>query len=594
MATVKNIDTTLRDLVKQNAALLELVAYGQSVYPDKEDFLAEHKRFVETIGRVLPGADFFVISAIEDKDWKLPVLSTFDAQEEPLAESRPPANIVECLTQPSDSALEAVERIKRWKAAHGEESVFLTPYVVRLRFGEGSSKPNVLSTLGDLDGDPQLLAEFLSTAVSPLKPGIAEPKDADYFRAFACIGLTKGTLNWLGKSQIDVPLLMETLMIFYQISWSHREIIKREERKLDQLRNQEMAEMYAMMRDPVERLVAQLQAAQRPLNQLQAVLTPVRGLFGSSIVSDKFYEKGTQTFKTRDEERHEIEISHEFTGFGRRSKEEQITLGSEQIAAVVLQAFGELENAKLPLWEYLKFTLLFGEKYKSVSRFLLKEHSVLFAQELANFRDNEVEALRAKSRELFDLVKYWFFTAGRTRKPMRADYLAAGLSLIFPRDSGKKVDAEGVSGTTLFWVPSKLPVDTLSGLEALCHDYGVLESASLDIASAAETPLATLELKFTFASARNPSDTQLEPILASCHDTRNEISLSRGNMAFALMKIFGGVPIWDETHGPLEKETRGGAVYIDVPPNRACMRFGDRRIEIVWSGPLPSGSTPNR
>ena len=596
MANLEHVDRVLKNLLKQNAALLELVAYGSSVYPREEEFQAEHNRFVGSLSDVLKTGDFFVVSVIEDEKRELKVLSTFNpTQPKPQETQQPAGGGLQLLLNHTGSASELAAQINTWK--HRGE-VFILPYVVRLnqRIDEvireqgGVLKAlSVFNRESALDSIESAFDEFLDT--NPTSPGslATDPITGGYFRAFACVGIGKSSADYFKKAGVSIPLLLETLMIFYQMSWSHREVVRRNEQKANQVRNQDMAEMYTMTREPVERLVIQLQAALRPLNELQSILTPVRGLFGANIVDEKFFRQGPQRFKLRDEEPVTIEIAHEFGAWGGPRKE-QLDLAGKQIAAVVLQAFGELENAKRPLWQYMIFNLRFGQRYRSVASFLLQNHEALLDHGLTTFRDSdEVDKIYGETERLFKLVKYWFHRAGRTRRAMRADYLSAGLGLLFPRDSGRTVVTAGVDEGAAFWVVSRLPVDTLAGLEALCHAYGELEAARLKVEPADATTAATLVLTFSATAAKDPARTKLGPVIESCKDSEDEVSLNRGNMAFALLNVFGGIPLRDGgPDEPGKKEREGGTLSLRNDSKTAVMKFEEHTIEIEWSGPTPT------
>jgi hypothetical protein len=258
---------------------------------------------------------------------------------------------------------------------------------------------------------------------------------------------------------------------------------------------------------------------------------------------------------------------------------------AEQVAAILLEGFDELKNARTPLWEYLRYTLRFGDAYRRVADILLGKYSALFEHGLTNFKDDkEQEHLRKKLGELFGLAKYWFFEAGRLNRPMRADYLAAGLSLLFPEDAGTLVDMEGVRDEARFWVSSELPVYMLPGLEALCREYGELASARLRLVTEGENQAASLVLKFSGKSAEDVAKTDLKAILDNCQAYREERSITRGNMVFAIMQIFGDVPQWGGEKPELQEEGKR-FFYRDIPSKRASLTFGEREIGIQWVSP---------
>jgi hypothetical protein len=351
---------------------------------------------------------------------------------------------------------------------------------------------------------------------------------------------------------------------------------------------------YTLIREPIEALVKHLQEAQRPLGRLHAVLSPVRGLFASNIVDEKFFTGPRQMFEIRTGQ-HQVEIGHEYDHFD--NPETRDALAAEQIAAVLLAVFGELKEAKAPLWEYLRYALNFNDTYRRVADILLDRFPELFSRGSSNLKgQKEVE-------ELFYVTKYWFYRAGRHEEPMRVDYLNAGLDLLLPKGAASARAKPELNNEAEFWISSEMPVHTLSGLEELCREYGGLASVDLGLKRGEAGQTATLALTFAGESAKRVAETKLKPIKKGCRAYKEETSVTRGNMVFAIMQIFGDEPQcdgWEEKdEGERdEREKVDGkrdevrVFWLEKHSGRVTLTFGkfeDEKatITLEWAGPVP-------
>jgi hypothetical protein len=582
MPAQAKLDKVLRDLAKENAALLELVAYGTSVSPSEPQFEAEHDKFVANLYDAFSdfGTDAdrpFVLTAVISDKHELLMKGTVG--KETVSDKRPDGVLLDWLLEICSQKKGPIgNRIDNWMTATGYHEIHIVPYLVAKPW-EKVLPADVPARIQDLRKDRELLDDkFIYTA--PFKFPLTRNTKAKlprepYFQSYACVGVSN---DWIGevREKVNIYALLEALMIFYQMSWSNYSIIEEREKKQKEeataeakAKEKEAILMFGRIREPIEMLVKQLQAAQQPLNRLQTVLSPVRGLFASNVVPEQLFSSSRQRVEIQGGP-YFLQVRHSFREFAEIAEfagdeVRQINAATEQIAAVVLAGFGELQNAKRPLWEYLRYALHFSDAYRQVASILLEKWPVLQTP------SSSLIGQKSRLNELFEGVKYWFNKAGRIDEPMRADFLIAGLNLLFPESSGEHVAKSNIQDSTLFWVPSLLPVQTLSGLEALVREYGNLDSAKLHLEKQGDRDAVSLTLYFSKTAAHALLNSDLKDIQKRCSAFEkrrtdgarppespaaeddgyrdDHFKHTRGNMVFAVMELFGGVPEYDDNDG---------------------------------------------
>jgi hypothetical protein len=614
MAAEARIDIVLRDLAKENAALLELVAYGKSVFPSEAQFEAEHDHFVGNLYEAFSdyeaavGKPGFVLTATMSDRRELLIKGSFGNVT--ATEKRPDGDLLDCLLEICAKKSGPIgAKIGAWTAASPYHEIHIVPYLVAKPW-DRVLPTEVQARIKELRDNRKLLDEkFIYTTPFrfPLVKGVRGklPRDP-YFRSYACVGVGNEWIQEVGP-RVNLYALLEALMVFYQMSWSNYNIIKEcEEKQQEEAKAKERETIltFGRIREPIETLVRQLQAAQQPLNRLQAVLSPVRGLFASNVVPEQLYSSSRQKIEIQGGP-YFLQVRHSFKEFAEipefaGDEARQIDAVAEQIAAVILAGFGELQNAKRPLWEYLRYALHFSDAYRQVANILLRNWQVL--------QTPSSSLLGQKSRlaDLFEAVKYWFNKAGRIGEPMRADFLAAGINLLFPEGSGDHVTMSNIRDSTLFWAPSLLPVQTLSGLEALVREYGNADSARLQLEQQDGRNAVSLTIYFPKTAANALIDTDLEDIQKRCRvfekrrrdgrgssagptvedggDVDDRFRPTRGNMVFAIMELFGGVPEYEEKDG--------GRLVLSKNDNSMTLTYPRQQTElmpirITWVAPPP-------
>lgn len=612
----EKLDKALRNLSKENASLLELVAYGTSVFPSEDQFGAEHEKFVQNLYEAFSdtaGEPGFVLTAIISDKHEPLMKCTFGNMT--LTDRRPNADLLDWLLETCKKREGPIgSKIGEWKVACEETwQIHIVPYLVTKPWK--TVKPmEVPDRIKELREDREAMDEFIYTEAFKFPPTQAKrdklPSDS-YFTSYACVGLTNDWMEAL-PSSVNLYALLEALMVFYQMSWSNYNIIKdREEKQKEEAtaegkaREREALLTFGRIQAPIEMLVKQLQAAQQPLNRLQTVLSPVRGLFASSVVPEQLYIAGRQKIEIQGGP-HFLQVGHDFKDFVdapelKGDPKLQVEAAAEQIAAVVLAGFGELQNAKRPLWEYLRYALHFADAYRQVANIMLKKWEVLQTP------SSSLLGEKPHLIQLFEAIKYWFNKSGRPDEPMRADFLVAGINLLFPEGSGEHVTKSDVQDCTLFWVPSLLPVQTLAGMEALVREYGNLDSANLQLEKQQDGRNAVcLTLNFSKTAANALLGTDLKDIQKRCEvfERRrtdggrppesptaeddgyrdDHFKPTRGNRVFAMMDLFGGVPDYDEKDGgSLVFSKDNKSMTVTYPTQESELM----PLRIVWCAPPP-------
>jgi len=584
-APFKSLDITLRDMLKQNLALLELVAYGAPLYPKPHELEREHKSFAARVQSVV-GADTtcFVVSGIGDT--KLGVFSSFDGAD-PIREEQPNGDLLPWLLKEASDGMKQqapgaqigpiATKIRRWLGQQQEvvPDVYIVRYVVTKLFGEPPLKADVQTTLQSLRNNTDQLNRFIKTSLAHggTKPAKTDLDRDGYFRAYACVGVThewKSTFEETG----DFDALMETLMMFYQMSWSNLDLVNASARKSQEQtqallreREKDAALAYARIQDPIREVVKLLDQAKEPLARLQTVISPVRGLFGAGTMGDDYFPAVPQKIVAGS---CEVLVCHDFHKFADHAADERgrIELATRHVAATVLAGLGEVREAEDPIWQYMQFRLKFAE-HRRIARMLLSNYPSLGL---------EVAAIdSAEAEELFEMTKYWFNHAGRNGKPMRADYMIAGLHLLNP-EKELSVTADDIKNTDKFYVLSTWPLQTIAGLEALCHDYAMPESAELELTPREADQTARLSLAFGKKMQEILAKVNVTDICEQCKQIESRGSLTRGNMASAITELFGGVPVVGDGRLLTRTEERRGT--------RATLEFTDTaRIVMTWTGP---------
>lgn len=612
MSADAKLDRVLRDLAKENAALLELVAFGKSVFPTEAQFAREHDRFVENLYEAFSdyeaeaGRPGFVLTAIISDKHELLMKGSFGNGT--VTDKRNGGDLLDWFLDACGKNGPIGGKVGEWMAANQANEIHVVPYLVA-RAWDRVLPTEIQGKMEELREDRKKLDdEFIYTAPFKSPPSRTVknrlPRDP-YFRSYACIGVTN---DWLDEvnPKVNLYALLEALMVFYQMSWSNYNIIKDSEEKQQEeakAKERETILMFGRIREPIETLVRQLQAAQQPLNRLQTVLSPVRGLFASNVVPEQLYNASLQRIEIQGGP-YLLQVGHSFKDFAAvpefaGDEARQIRAAAEQIAAVILAGFGELQNAKRPLWEYLRYALHFSDSYRQVANILLEKCPAIQTPSAS------LPGQKARIVELFELVKYWFNRAGRMNAPMRADFLAAGINLLFPDGSGDHVSKPNLQDSTLFWVSSLLPVQTLSGLEALVREYGNLTTAKLQLEKEGSLQNVSLTLNFSSNAGDALIATNLQEICVSCeafegrrregrahsdsiparedrYSNDDQFRPTRGNMVFAIMEIFGGVPQYDANNGGGLTLSRDNKVARLIYPKEKAELMP---IKIEWVAP---------
>jgi hypothetical protein len=163
--------------------------------------------------------------------------------------------------------------------------------------------------------------------------------------------------------------------------------------------------------------------------------------------------------------------------------------------------------------------------------------------------------------------------------------------LLLPPGTNISVTSEGSEKVDYFWIASDMPVDTVSGLEELCREFGELTAAALTL-KPGEIQTATLMLTFA-GSAKNIAATKLGEIKDDCNAFKEGRSVTRGNMVFAMMQIFGDEPEWNKDDaGDESKKADKRVFWLRKGAGRVSVAFGGpeadaARITLEWVGRRP-------
>src|SRR5579871_4383110 len=134
MPAEAKLDKVLRDLAKENAALLELVAYGKSVFPSEAQFSAEHDKFAENLCdafsdfEATAGKPGFVITAIISDKHNLLMKGTFGS--ETVIDKREGGDLLEWVLDACGKKGEVGNRIGAWMQTYPYHEIHVVPYLV--------------------------------------------------------------------------------------------------------------------------------------------------------------------------------------------------------------------------------------------------------------------------------------------------------------------------------------------------------------------------------------------------------------------------------------------------------------------------------